>query len=232
MLINQVAKKYNISVRAIRYYEELGLLTLQRNDSNVRIFNEAQLERLDEILLFKLFNFNLTEIKTILSSPQSEILTEKLHAELTKLEADLGNLLHKQHLLRSLLKTFGSSDISKQNLQEFISEQIYFKDERMINMLPENEKIMLEIGSSLIPIADSEEPTSLLPSIKKLRTELKQDYNIDVDLIRVRDNISALEPFEYQISRDGKVVVKKTIDFDSDSLKVNHIITNLKSLLL
>lgn len=67
--IGQLAQKHNISARAIRHYEKMGLLQSSRDEeSNYRIYSDAESERLYQILLFKGMGFTLKEISSIITS--------------------------------------------------------------------------------------------------------------------------------------------------------------------
>ena len=234
MLINQVAKKYNITIRTLRYYEEIGLLKSSRNESNIRTYDNSELQKLDQIIIYKMLNFSLIDIKDILTSSNNEALNDKLYNKLTLIDSNIHELTHKQQLLRSLLKTFGSNDISKQTVQEFISEQIYFnnKNERLVAMLTSTENIVIEIGKYLIPIVMNENSNSLISAIKQLRQSLSNDYSIAVETMRIRDNTIDLKPNEYRILQNNNLLIKKTVKVNDEALQVEHIISNLKSILL
>lgn len=231
MIINNVAKKYNISVRTLRYYEEIGLITSTRNKSNVRIFSEKQLSKIELILFFKHFNFKLTEIKSIVNSSDSTNIKSLFQEKNNQINSQLRKLQNDKQIITSVLKTFGSADISKHNILEFMKEQIYFqnKNERLINMKTSTKDIIIEIGENLIPCALSEDNEALLPSIKNLRAELKKTYEIDLDLIRVRDNIKVLSPNQYQILHNDNIIIKKEITSDNPIIQSQHIITQLKA---
>lgn len=69
--ISQVAKLTGISVRALQYYDEIGLLKPDRlTDSGYRLYDDTALETLQQILFFKELGFPLKEIKEILQKPQ------------------------------------------------------------------------------------------------------------------------------------------------------------------
>ncbi|MDF2985098.1 MAG: hypothetical protein K0R50_608 [Eubacterium sp.] len=69
LTVGQLAQKYNISARAIRHYENLGLIESSRDEeSNYRIYGENESERLSQIILFKGMGFSLKEISAIITS--------------------------------------------------------------------------------------------------------------------------------------------------------------------
>ena len=61
--IADVASEFGVTTRAIRYYEELGLLQPQRTESNIRIFGAADCAKLKLVIRGKQYGFNLDEIK-------------------------------------------------------------------------------------------------------------------------------------------------------------------------
>lgn len=234
MDITKVAKKYNISLRTLRYYEELKILEPTRLDNNTRDYNQSQLDRIELILILKSLNLKLNDIKTILSSNTNKELKEVLELELSNVEESITDLVLKRQLLRSLLNTYGSSNITKHNIQEFVNEQLYFttKSERLMKMFTSTENITLEIGESLISTATTEDIPSLLTRIKELRNTLSESHGIEMDKVRVKDNIDDLNPFEYQIIQNNEVIIRKNISSKSISSQIDDMITNLKTLIL
>jgi len=70
MTVNEVSKISGVSIRALQYYDEIGLLKpSKRTESGYRIYEEKDLVKLREILLFKELEFPLNEIEKIISSP-------------------------------------------------------------------------------------------------------------------------------------------------------------------
>ena len=73
MTVNEVSKMTGVSVRTLQYYDKIGLLMpAAYTESGYRMYNEATLERLQHILLFKELQFSLKEIKKILNSSDFE----------------------------------------------------------------------------------------------------------------------------------------------------------------
>jgi DNA-binding transcriptional MerR regulator len=68
MRIGQLAAALGLNPKTIRYYEELGLLPpAKRSDAGYRLYDMADLERLQFIGKAKLLGLSLDEISTILS---------------------------------------------------------------------------------------------------------------------------------------------------------------------
>ena len=70
MTVHEVSALTGVSIRALRYYDEIGLLPpAQHTEAGYRLYDEAALERLQQILLFRELEFPLKEIKAIVNSP-------------------------------------------------------------------------------------------------------------------------------------------------------------------
>ncbi|MGN0401191.1 MAG: MerR family transcriptional regulator [Acetatifactor sp.] len=88
MTVNEVSKLTGVSIRALQYYDTIGLLPPSKySESGYRLYDDTALERLQQILLFKELEFPLKEIKAIIDAPnfdrnkaleqQIELLTMK-----------------------------------------------------------------------------------------------------------------------------------------------------------
>lgn len=68
--VKEVAKLAGVSVRTLHHYDEIGLLKPEFvTAARYRLYSDADLERLQQILFFKELDFDLQEIGEILSSP-------------------------------------------------------------------------------------------------------------------------------------------------------------------
>lgn len=70
MKVKEVAELASISVRTLHHYDEIGLLTPDEvTAAGYRLYSDANLERLQQILFFKELDFSLKEIKNIITNP-------------------------------------------------------------------------------------------------------------------------------------------------------------------
>lgn len=66
--VHEVSKLAGVSIRTLQYYDKIGLLKpSEYTESGYRLYDDAALERLHQILLFKELEFPLKEIIQILS---------------------------------------------------------------------------------------------------------------------------------------------------------------------
>lgn len=92
MTVNEVSKLTGVSVRALQYYDKIGLLKpTEYTESGYRLYDDTALEMLQQILLFKELEFPLKEIKEILSRPDYD-KSKALEQQITLLT------MKKEHL--------------------------------------------------------------------------------------------------------------------------------------
>lgn len=94
--VSEIAKITGLSRRAIRFYDEFGLLhPTKHSDSGYRLYDDKALEVLQQILFFKELDVPLKDIKQILNYPNlDKIALLKSHKEALTLKRDrLNNLI-------------------------------------------------------------------------------------------------------------------------------------------
>ncbi|MBP0973050.1 MAG: MerR family transcriptional regulator [Oscillospiraceae bacterium] len=68
--VHEVSKLTGVSIRTLQYYDKIGLLSpTERTEAGYRLYDDAALERLGQILLFRELEFPLAEIRDILDAP-------------------------------------------------------------------------------------------------------------------------------------------------------------------
>lgn len=71
--VGQVAALAGVTVRTLHHYDEIGLLSpTERSPGGYRLYGDADLERLRQILYYRELGFPLDEITTILADPRSD----------------------------------------------------------------------------------------------------------------------------------------------------------------
>lgn len=107
----QLAKRAQVNVETIRYYERRGLLPEPpRREGGYRQYPEEAVSRLLFIKRAKELGFSLNEIKELLSlrtDPESTRLDFKQQAELklTRIEEKIGELQRMREALKKLVAT-------------------------------------------------------------------------------------------------------------------------------
>ncbi|WP_405155279.1 MerR family transcriptional regulator [Paenibacillus sp. FSL K6-0108] len=102
MKVKEVAELVGISVRTLHHYDEIGLLTPDEvTSAGYRLYSDANLEMLQQILFFKELDFSLKDIKEIINNPsfnREEALN--MHRRI---------LLEKRHRLDQMIATIDKS---------------------------------------------------------------------------------------------------------------------------
>lgn len=82
MTVHEVSKLAGVSIRTLQYYDKIGLLhPTGYTDAGYRLYDDADLERLQHILLFRELEFPLKDIKTIINNPdfaRSKVLEQQI----------------------------------------------------------------------------------------------------------------------------------------------------------
>lgn len=69
--VKEVSKLTGISIRTLRYYDEIGLLKPSKiSDNKYRLYDDKALEKLQEIMFFKEMDIPLETIKKLLENPE------------------------------------------------------------------------------------------------------------------------------------------------------------------
>ena len=96
MTVHEVSALTGVSVRALHHYDRIGLLPpTQVSEAGYRLYDDAALERLQCILLFRELQFPLKDIRGILDSPtfdRNRALDQQIELLQLKLE-HLQNLI-------------------------------------------------------------------------------------------------------------------------------------------
>ena len=87
LTLSQMAKQYNVTLRALRFYDEYGLIS-PRRERNWRFYGDEARKRLKMILLGKELGFSLAEIKETINNanPDGSVGFEQLLLEEQSLE--------------------------------------------------------------------------------------------------------------------------------------------------
>jgi len=92
MTVNEVSKLTGVSIRTLQYYDKIGLLKpAEYTGAGYRLYDDAALEKLQQILLFRELEFPLKDIK--------EIVTRSDFDKRKALDQQIGLLeLKKEHI--------------------------------------------------------------------------------------------------------------------------------------
>ena len=89
----QLAKKANVTIRTIRYYDSIDLLKPSRIDDNgYRVYADNDYIKLQKILCLKSLGFELDDIKTMTATDNYTSINEALHYQLLAIDKKINSL--------------------------------------------------------------------------------------------------------------------------------------------
>ena len=101
--ISQVSKRFSISTRTLRYYEQIGLITpAKRDDYTYRVYDAETITRLNQIIVLRKLRIPLKQIAEILKKADVRVAIEILERNLVDLEDEITAL----STIRSAVKSF------------------------------------------------------------------------------------------------------------------------------
>ncbi len=74
MTINEIAKELNITKRAMKYYEEQGLIKVAKDSNGYRNYSEQDVEILRVISVYRKLGISISDIKKLLEKEDKNIL--------------------------------------------------------------------------------------------------------------------------------------------------------------
>lgn len=92
MQINEVTQRVDLSKRAIKYYEEQGLLTVAKDSNGYRNYSEEDIAVLKEISVYRKLGIGIHDIRTLLKTRDRQMLENIYKEKAAGLEQQQGEL--------------------------------------------------------------------------------------------------------------------------------------------
>lgn len=74
LTVGQVAQEFGVTVRTLHHYDDIGLLVPgERSCAGYRLYTEADLQRLQHIVVYRRLGFALEEVATLLAQPDDVV---------------------------------------------------------------------------------------------------------------------------------------------------------------
>lgn len=124
MTVGEVAAKTGLTVRAIQYYDQQGLLTPSAKGSrNLRLYTDRDMERLYRIMTYKALGLSIKEIRrTLEDDMQPAQIIDRLQEEIRTEEEELLDKVKRYGAMKNLEGYVLHNEIGRwQDLSELIS---------------------------------------------------------------------------------------------------------------
>ena len=166
--IREMSVKYDISARALKYYEDMGLITSTRSeDYAYRMYDESAVKRLEQILILRKLNISIKDIQRIFAAPDSNVVLEVLGNKVNGIDEEV-SLLHELKLIvLEFIEQIKKSDFAQDADVKLLYEKVQEIEGQLVNVdyngNPANVNHLLEITERL----DKQIPDVMIVRIPK-----------------------------------------------------------------
>lgn len=114
--IRDVTARYDLSARTLRYYEDMGLIRSTRSDEYAyRLYDEANIKRLEQILILRKLNISIKDIRRIFNTSGSEIVLEALGKKVDDIDEEISLLHELKGIVLEFIRQIESADFSRES---------------------------------------------------------------------------------------------------------------------
>lgn len=159
LTISQVSKDFGVSTRMLRYYEQMGLLqSFRREDYAYRMYDEAALYCLRQVLILRKLRIPVKKIKLILKNPNATSAIDIFRQNIRELDEEIAALSTiKDILSRFVDELQKTADIRLPRLMTYDGvllasieslplTSINFKEDRTMYKLKKAEESLLKLS--------------------------------------------------------------------------------------
>jgi DNA-binding transcriptional MerR regulator len=116
--IGEISERTGISIRTLRYYDEIGLLVAEKNPiSGHRIYNHQNIQTLQKILSLKFLGYSLDNITELLQQSSFTVdLNETLSLHLKALEEEKEQIEQSMNAIRRVIHLLNEEGEVESNL--------------------------------------------------------------------------------------------------------------------
>lgn len=150
--ISQVSKRFNISTRTLRYYEQIGLLQpVKKAGSTYRSYDESEVVQLQQIIILRKLRIPLKQIAEIIKSKDTAVAIKAFQQKLIEIDGEITALSTIKSVIQAFLDRLDlKSDklqlMDDESLLEIVDSltvsKINFKGEKSMKELNQaNEKL-------------------------------------------------------------------------------------------
>jgi DNA-binding transcriptional MerR regulator len=106
--IGEIAKRTGLTIRSLHHYDQIGLFSPSRvTDSGHRLYTDADVTRLHQIISLKQLGFALEEIKVMINNPDYH-LTDMLKMHLSRINDQMSTLEELRVRLQDIFELLDS----------------------------------------------------------------------------------------------------------------------------
>ena len=138
--VKEISKITGISIRTLRYYDEIGLLKPARvTEAGYRLYDDQELEKLQEILFYKELEIPLSDIKKIMENPEYD-KQKALAVQKSLLERKRNRLNGIIELIDDVMKgvnTMSFGAFTEEDVKKIIDHSLELQSQESLNAIIE-----------------------------------------------------------------------------------------------
>lgn len=92
MLLNEIVQEVGMTKRAVKYYEEKGLLSIKKDDNGYRNYTQEDVESLKKICVYRKLGISVEDIKKLLEGNDKTLLAKIYEKKLQEKECQESEL--------------------------------------------------------------------------------------------------------------------------------------------
>lgn len=146
MTIKEVEKKTGLTTKSIRFYEEKGLINIERNTNDYRSYNDDDIVRLKLIKILRYLDYSVDEISKIIDD--KNMLINSLEAKSIELENQSEKYIEKRNICDTLCRE-KKKDLSK-IIEEYNETINFLESEDGYNIKMDLKEALCPSFSSLV----------------------------------------------------------------------------------
>lgn len=198
--IREVSTKYNVSARALRYYEDMGLIKSTRSsDYAYRLYDKQALKRLEQILILRRLNISIKDIQLIFQASGTETVLDVLGKKVNEIDDEVALLQDLKNIILEFIEQIRQADFSRNDDIKKLYEKAANVENHIANV--SNSQNSLSINHLL----DVTDKLKKAPEVRIIQINPFKAFTSGADMIE-----NVMGPFQ-QWQEDHNNLVKKMI---------------------
>lgn len=149
MKIRDVSLQYGVSVRTLRYYEDMGILeSIRPNDYAYRVYDENALKRLEQILILRKLDISIKDIQTIFKSSETKGLLDVLQKKVNDIDDEAAQLHILKKIITDFINQIKDYSFSEEADIKMLYERVNELEEKMNTIENDNTEESSDLGES------------------------------------------------------------------------------------
>ncbi|MDE6739490.1 MAG: MerR family transcriptional regulator [Lachnospiraceae bacterium] len=122
--IREMSGRYNVSARTLRYYEDMGLIESTRSDDYAyRLYDEAAIKRLEQILILRRLSISIKDIKRIFDTTGSEVVLDVLEKKVDNIDEEVSLLYDLKKIVLEFIDQIRKMNFEKETDVKLLYEK-------------------------------------------------------------------------------------------------------------